>query len=252
MIARLFGRSDAASRDKPRTPAGTRLYAIGDIHGRLDLLRRMNLLVQQDAYAHQAARNLVIYLGDYIDRGPESQGVVDCLMNEPIPGFERVLLMGNHEESLLHFLVDLSVGGAWFAYGGRETLRSYGIRPPASNAAPEILRAQEALRTALPPEHLDFYRGLRFWHTEGDYLFVHAGLRPGVSLAGQAPQDLLWIRDEFLESEAEFGKIVVHGHTISDEPDVRRNRIGIDTGAYASGKLTCFVAAEEEWYFLQT
>jgi serine/threonine protein phosphatase 1 len=252
MLTRLFGKSRRENLVVPRVDASTRVYAIGDVHGRDDLLAEMHSIVHHDAYAHQAPRNVVIYLGDLIDRGPESRAVIDRLLDDPIPGLEPIFLMGNHEETLLEFLDDTRVVLPWLAYGGEATLASYGIHRPESLETEELLRLQDELRAALPARHLEFLRGLRLMHVEGDYLFVHAGIRPSVPLAGQTAQDVLWIRDDFLRSERDFGKIIVHGHSITERPDVRRNRIGIDTGAFASGRLTCLVLSGTEWYFLQT
>jgi serine/threonine protein phosphatase 1 len=253
MIGRFFSSRDRGAEGAPATPRGTRIYAIGDIHGRDDLLAQLSLLVHEDAYRRQAPRNVVVYLGDYVDRGPHSRGVIDRLLDSPLPGFESVYLKGNHEDIMLRFLDDISVGPSWFTYGGMETLESYGIDPPNPYAAPtDLLRAQEKLRRELPRAHLDFLRRLRLMHEEGDYVFVHAGVKPGIPLEAQREEDMLWIRDEFLLSQSSFGRIVVHGHTITRDPDVRQNRIGIDTGAFASGRLTALVAEGTEWYFLQT
>ncbi len=250
MLQKLLGQRKRTQAVLPRTPPGSRVYAIGDIHGRLDLLRAITQLIHEDAYANQAARNVVVYLGDYIDRGDTSSAVLDWLIENPLPGFESVHLLGNHEDSMLQFLTDARVGPPWLAYGGVATLRSYGVRPPSSDN--DLPRVQDELRDKLPERHLVFLRGLALRHVEGDYAFVHAGVRPGVPLEAQVPQDLLWIRDEFLSSNADFGKIVVHGHTITEQPEVRRNRIGIDTGAFASGTLTSLVLADDQWSFLQT
>ena len=226
---------------------------MGDIHGRVDLLREMHQLIHEDAYRRQAARNVVVYLGDYIDRGDDSSAVIDLLLDEPLPSFESVHLKGNHEESLLHFLTDAGIGPTWLSYGGAATLISYGVRPPQPvTRLEELARAQYDLARRLPKRHRLFMQGLALTHAEGDYFFVHAGARPGVPLDRQSQEDLLWIRDEFLRSEAQFGKIIVHGHTITEYPDVRRNRIGIDTGAFASGTLTCLVLEGADWAFLQT
>jgi len=255
MITRILGRSRSQPQQAvaPEVPPGTRVYAVGDIHGRADLLRRLHAIIHADAYQRQAPRNVVVYLGDYIDRGEASPAVLDLLIDEPLPGFDRVHLKGNHEDALLRFLDDLGVGPSWMLYGGAETLISYGIRPPAA-AGPDraVERAQRELRLRLPLRHRHFLADLKLMHEEGDYLFAHAGVRPGVPLDQQQEQDLLWIRDEFLLSDAEFGKIVVHGHTITPRPDVQRNRIGIDTGAFASGTLTCLVLEGSDWSFLQT
>ncbi len=211
MFGRLFGApGQKVAAAPPRVDAGSRIYAVGDIHGRLDLLREIDARIQDDAARAPASRNIVVYLGDYIDRGEHSREVIDWLIDSPLPAFERVLLLGNHEDSLLQFLGDVQIGPAWLAYGGVATLLSYGVDPPATNR--ELVRAQEELRSRLPAGHLAFMRRLQLCHVEGDYYFVHAGIRPGVALAAQVPQDMLWIREEFLASRQDFGKIVVPGH----------------------------------------
>jgi serine/threonine protein phosphatase 1 len=259
MLNRLFGLTRQREHEPgpegvaPEVPAGSRVYAVGDIHGCVELLRQMHQLIHQDAYRRQASRNVVIYLGDYVDRGSDSPAVIDVLLDEPLPSFESVHLKGNHEESLLRFLTDTSVGAAWMAYGGAATLLSYGVRPPGpATIKPDFTAAQHALSARLPERHRRFLSGLRLTHTEGDYFFTHAGVRPGIPLDQQAEDDLLWIRDDFLRSDVEYGKIVVHGHSITAQPDVQRNRIGIDTGAFASGTLTCLVLEGSDWSFLHT
>lgn len=234
-------------------PPGTRLYVVGDIHGRVDLLAELHRLILKDAAASDAKRYVVVYLGDYIDRGPDSKGVVDLLLRNPLPGFQAVHLKGNHEQALLDFLDDPGIGQDWLGFGGDATLASYGIKLPSwAIDESSLRRAQVELRHSMPRDHGDFYRGLRLTHEEGDYFMVHAGVRPGVPLAAQSDDDLLWIRNEFLLSERGFGKLVVHGHTISDAPQIRFNRIGIDTGAFHTGHLTCLVAQDEAYSFLQT
>jgi calcineurin-like phosphoesterase family protein len=238
---------------KPQAPPGSRIYAIGDIHGRADLLRQLHGLIHADAYRRQASRNVVVYLGDYVDRGDQSPAVIDLLLDEPLPSFESIYIKGNHEESLLRFLEDTAVGPAWLFYGGAQTLVSYGVRPPDVPMNPrELARAQRDLAERLPPRHRRFMLGLALTHEEGDYFFAHAGVRPGVPFDQQTAQDLLWIRDDFLLAEENFGKIVVHGHTITERPEVRHNRIGIDTGAFASGRLTCLILEGSQLGFLQT
>jgi len=245
MLSNLFRRREQTVAVAPRVPPETRVYAIGDIHGRVDLLRDMHQMIHEDAYAWQAPRNVVVYVGDYIDRGPHSREVIDLLIEEPLPGFERVHLMGNHEDSLLRFLVDIEIAPVWLTYGGTATLQSYGVRPPRGGREDELRRAQDLLARHLPAAHLRFYRGLGISHVEGDYFFVHAGVRPGVPLPEQTDQDLVWIRDEFLRSEERFEKKVVHGHTPVPRPDFRDNRINLDTGAYATGRLTAAVFEDE-------
>jgi len=220
-------------------PPATRVYAIGDIHGRADLLRSLHAQIEADAAGH-AGRRVLIYLGDYVDRGKWSREVIDVLLDEKPAGFETVYLMGNHERAMLDFLDDATAGPMWFMNGGLETLRSYGVPVSVTHpAAVSPFAAQAALRARLPARHRDFLSALTLTHVEGDYLFVHAGIRPSVPLTAQRAHDLLWIRDEFLRSTRDHGKVVVHGHTISAAPEERPNRIGIDTGAFATGRLTC-------------
>jgi serine/threonine protein phosphatase 1 len=245
----------------PRVPEGRRVYAMGDIHGRDDLLRRLHRRIGEDAAqatngadGNELAK-VVVYLGDYVDRGPGSFEVVDLLLGTPLEGFEAIHLKGNHEDFLLRFWEDGSLGEAWLMNGGLETLRSHGVEVldlDLGLAGDALAEVRRRLRQALPSEHLDFFRGLARWHVEGDYLFVHAGLRPGVPLDRQKDQDLFWIRHKFLDSGADFGKIVVHGHTISPEADMAPNRIGIDTGAYYSGRLTCLVLEGATRRFIHT
>jgi serine/threonine protein phosphatase 1 len=237
----------------PRVPAGSRVYAVGDMHGRADLVEAIHGLILRDILDFDGDRKVVVYLGDYVDRGMDSRELVDLLLDAPLPGFEAVHLEGNHEQALLDFLDDPGVALEWMSYGGYETLASYGVGfegPPMGAQA--LMRLQERFRTNLPARHLDFFRGLRLTHEEGDYLFVHAGLRPGVPIGDQEAHDLLWIRDPFLDSTEDFGRVVVHGHSISTRPEMRPNRIGIDTGAFASGCLTCLVLEGTGRRFLAT
>jgi serine/threonine protein phosphatase 1 len=238
---------------RPAVPAGTRLYVVGDIHGCVELLVRMHRLIEEDAVRNAAERQVVVYLGDYIDRGPDSKGVVDLLIDAPLPGFESIHLKGNHEQTLLDFLDDIAIGPDWLSFGGVATFNSYGLTPPDRIFDREALEmAQTALRAGLPPAHLEFYRTLGVAHLEGDFLMVHAGLRPGLQLNAQFENDLLWIREPFLNSTVDFGVIAVHGHTITPDPEIRSNRIGIDTGAFHTGRLTCLVLHGTEIGFLQT
>ena len=233
MIPRLFRRRQPTpAAPLPTVPDDTRVYAIGDVHGCVGLLRTLHELIVTDAKQWPTRRKLLVYLGDYVDRGDDSCGVIDLLLREPLPGFEHIHIKGNHEESLIQFLDDEQIGPNWLTYGGAATLYSYGVHPPdPPTDSAELLRAQAEIIKKLPAEHLDFLRGLPLAHGEGDYLFVHAGLRPNVPIESQSAEDMMWIRDEFLKSKVNFGKIVVHGHSITDLPDVRHNRIGIDTGA---------------------
>jgi serine/threonine protein phosphatase 1 len=243
MKSRLFGQRQRKIEPIPRAvPAGTRVYAVGDIHGSLVPLRLLRDAIKEHAAAHPIERKCLVYLGDYIDRGFDSRAVIEMLVNDPLPGFEHVFLKGNHEEGMLRFLADGSNALFWVAYGGIATMFSYGVKPPdPATSEDEVIRARKELAKKLPPDHLDFLAKLENYRIEGDYLFVHAGIRPGVPIDEQREEDLLWIRDEFLRSTQEFGKCVVHGHSITRHPDFQPNRIGIDTGAFASGTLTCLV-----------
>ncbi len=242
-----------ANPERPRVPEGRRVYAVGDIHGRDDLLARLHDLIAEDAAAGGATRNNLVYLGDYIDRGPASRQVIERLAGEPLAGFETVFLRGNHDDFLLRFLDDGGPADAWLMNGGIATLASYGIEmafPPGNPAEIDGIRRDLARR--LGSAHLEFLRRLKPSHAVGDYLFVHAGVRPGVGLAEQTPLDLMWIRGDFLDWDGPFGAIVVHGHTIAPVPVFRPNRIGIDTGAYSSGRLTCLVLEGGSRRLLQT
>jgi serine/threonine protein phosphatase 1 len=231
-----------------RPPADAVLYAVGDIHGRSDLLDRLHAAILRDAARRRARRRVVVYLGDYIDRGFDSAGVVARLAGDGPPGFERHFLLGNHDQFLLDVLDgDTAAIGSWLWNGGREALASYKVAI-GDDAAGLGLR----IARAVPAAHLAFLRALKLHHREGGILFAHAGLRPGVPLADQSRADLLWIRDEFLESDCDFGNLVVHGHTPGPEPVVRPNRVGVDTGAWKSGRLTAAAFEGDELTFLQT
>lgn len=243
MLKKLFGSKPATPEPPPPcTPADTRIYVIGDIHGRVDLLHDLHVRIREDAAGSSATRKVVVYLGDYVDRGDSSCQVIELLSSEPLAGFEAVCLSGNHEEMMLGFLDDAAMGAMWMNNGGDATLFSYGVSiASGNNAHQRHVAMQRALREKLPARHLSFLRGLRPCHTEGGYFFVHAGVRPGVPLDEQNSEDLLWIREEFLYSKADHGRCVVHGHTIVSEPEFLANRIGIDTGAYFSNRLTGLV-----------
>jgi serine/threonine protein phosphatase 1 len=250
----LFRRSTAKEKPGSSVPPGVVVYAIGDIHGRADLLQQMLQLISEDA-AHLDHGDIphVVLLGDYIDRGPASAAVVDQILAlARNPRLKVRALKGNHEEALLAFLADSRAGPMWGAYGGLETLRNYIGRPPALNAEPAIWEAaREALIEAIPPEHLGFYENLELYFLCGDYCFVHAGLRPGVPIDQQKEQDLLTIRAEFLSAKGPFEKVIVHGHTPNLQPVVGRQRIGIDTGAFATGVLTCLKLRGASSEFIQ-
>jgi serine/threonine protein phosphatase 1 len=253
MFRRLFG---LGPRERPGTiPAGQAVYAIGDVHGRLDLLDDLLARIREDAAQHPSDRHRsLIFLGDYVDRGSQSRGVVERVLADPLPGFVTVRLMGNHEEAMLAFLDGASDGLDWLSFGGLETLISYGVpllSVPRTEAAVKTLRG--ALAEAVPARHVTFLRACALHHSVGDYVFVHAGVRPGLSLERQTPTDLMWIRDDFLRARIPLpGRVVVHGHTICDLPQNRDHRINIDTGAFVSGRLTCLSLRGSERRFLST
>lgn len=235
MVWKLLSRND---RRASRVPEGMRIYAIGDIHGRADLLAPMLSQIEIDIALHPISWPVVVFLGDYIDRGPSSKTVLDLLSSHDLT-FETVFLKGNHEAFLLKFLDNSEVLDDWRQCGGLETLISFGIKPPINPAPHERAQLARSLSSALTATHRQFLEALKPTFICGDFLFVHAGLRPLTPIEDQEEDDLLWIRDDFLLWDKEFEKIVVHGHTPVREPDIRANRINIDTGAFATGRLTC-------------
>ncbi len=240
-----------------KAPSGSRVYAIGDIHGRSDLLRRLHGMILEDAGPDSpdsaGLRKVVVYVGDYVDRGPDSAGVIGMLIEEPLQGFESHHLKGNHEDMMIRFLETGDENEMWMFNGARDTLDSYGIGISDIILFRGDMEALAlAFRDAVPESHRAFLDGLRLHHREGDYLFVHAGMRPGVALEDQSEKDLIWIREEFTDSDADFGAIVVHGHSIRAEPETKPNRIGIDTGAWRSNRLTALVLEGDTRRFLQT
>ena len=238
------------------TPQGTRLYSIGDIHGRDDLLATLHTLIAKDLQENPPQRAEIIYLGDYIDRGADSRGVLERLLafKATFQDVKPVFLKGNHEEAMLNFLLDYEIGREWMMYGGQATLYSYGVPLyDFQGATPAVLLAlQEQLRELLPAAHIEFLQRQPLYYEAGDYFFTHAGVNPLLRLDEQHAADLLWIRDDFLRSSKNFGKVVVHGHTISQIPEFKHNRIGIDTGAYATGTLTALVLEGTTRRVLQT
>lgn len=226
-----------------------RIYAIGDIHGCRDLLDLMIEEIRNDLAAYPVEHALTVTLGDYVDRGPDSRGVVERLAGNPFPT-AYIALKGNHEEMLARFLRDPSVGGEWSRLGALETLHSYGIDVGPLMRGRGYESAAVAFEKALPRTHLGFFSALRLTVSFGRYFLCHAGVRPGVPLKHQSEPDLLWIRDEFLHDHTDFGKVVVHGHTPTPEPEIRSNRINVDTGAFITGRLTCAVLGAELPRFL--
>lgn len=264
MLKRLFQRRPLAPGEpvvdgrSPALPRGVRAYVVGDVHGRLDLLQAMERLIAADmADSGRLLDCFLVHLGDFVDRGHESRRVLDHLLQVSADGLIRVHLLGNHDLWLREF-AGFDPGGeelaaSWMRFGGDATLLSYGIKldlrmPEAERHA----EARERLRAVFPPEHRAFLATLDSAFSLGDYFFCHAGIRPEVPLERQSDADLLWIREPFLSWNGECGKIVVHGHTVEEAPVVRTNRIGIDTGACWTGKLTCLVLEGTGRRFLQT
>lgn len=235
---------------RPVLAEGRRIFAIGDIHGRRDLLGR---LLEQIKELRQIspADDTFVFLGDYIDRGADSRGVIDLILSLPAD-WNMVFLRGNHDQSLLDFLGDPLFYRAWRSFGAPETLLSYGVRPPRFDDPEECVVARDELIRACPSAHIEFFHGLRLLYEDGDYVFAHAGIRPGVALGRQRGEDLMWIRDDFLMSNRLFDKIVVHGHTPTEKPVRRPNRLGVDTGAYATGRLTAAILEGDRITFLST
>jgi len=227
-------------------PPGQRVYAIGDVHGCLDRLVALHEMIAEDQAERPPQRVTLIHLGDYVDRGTDSAQVVDWLINgPPVAADEIINLMGNHEQMMLAAVAgaDKDAPDHWLGNGGADSLLSWGIGrtvPPAEWAS------------RLPRPHLIFLRDLAISHRIGPYMFVHAGIRPGVPLDKQSRHDMLWIREPFLQSLDDHGAVIVHGHTPKREPIVLRNRIAIDTGAVLGGALTCVVLEDDTLGFLQS
>ena len=254
MLGRLFKKA-VASRplDTARVPDGMRIYAIGDIHGRNDLLQRLLGQIDADDAAKGPADTHIIFLGDLMDRGPDSAGVIETAMALRSQGRKVRYLMGNHEEVFVRACRkrDTKVLRFFLRIGGEATLLSYPITR-AEYISLDMEQLAERLATLVPEQHLSFIESFEDQIVIGDYAFVHAGIRPGVPLAEQKPSDLRWIREEFVDQRGDLEKVVVYGHTIYDEVEERGSRIGIDTGAYASDKLTALALEGGERWYLQT
>ncbi len=234
-----------------RAPKDARIYAIGDIHGRADLLARLLGAIRDDAESWPG-RKVIVFLGDYVDRGPNTMETVDIIIHGLPDDFEIVCLLGNHERMMLDFLDGTSNGTTWMLNGGMEALVSYHVAAHASFGGKRGESMRREFANVFPRSHDAFLRGLAISHREGDYFFVHAGVMPGVPLDEQSPQDMIWIRDKFLLSEEDHGCCIVHGHSISLEPEFKPNRIGIDTGAYRTGRLTALVLEGNGYRVMQT
>jgi len=261
LLKSLFRRSVDAGSSLPtaagrpaRVPPGVCVYAVGDIHGRVDLLAELHRLIALDAdHLTPGTDKLVVYVGDFVDRGMESRQVIDLLIDQPLPEFSAVHLLGNHDAWLLSFLIDPQIGPTWLRYGGDATLHSYGVPVGLRRDDAGLYgQLQAQLRDRVPRRHVDFLQNLELSYETGDFLFAHAGVRPTLPLDQQTAEDLLWIREPFLSWRRDLDRVVVHGHTVVAAPVVRNNRIGIDTGACWTGALTCLVLEEGSHRFLTT
>jgi len=227
-------------------PPGQRVYAVGDVHGCMDRLAALHEMIAEDIAERPAARTTLVHLGDYVDRGTDSAQVIDWLINRPpVPADTIINLMGNHEQMMLAAVAgaDAEAASLWLTNGGADSLLSWGVSrsvPPAEWAS------------RIPLQHLIFLRDLTICHRVGPYLFVHAGIQPGVPLDRQTRHDMIWIREPFLSSRADHGAVIVHGHTPKRQPLVQPNRIAIDTGAVLGGALTCLVLEGDKLAFLQS
>ena len=246
-----FRRLIGAKAPKPAVGLGKRLFAIGDIHGRRDLLDALLERIAMHVRSAPPAANILVFLGDYVDRGPASRSVIERLCGlERETGWRCVFLRGNHDQAVLEFLQDPSYYSAWRGYGAAETLLSYGVMPPRFENASDFARAWDDFVRKFPPQHSEFLSRLKYFHVEDDYVFVHAGIRPGIALADQSPGDLMWIRENFLSHRGRFEKLVVHGHTPAPAPVILSNRICVDTGAHATGRLTALVLEGKKQGFI--
>jgi serine/threonine protein phosphatase 1 len=247
VIRKFFTRTPPVARQH-RLPDGERIYAIGDVHGRLDCLDTLLAEIDADDEARGRCETTLVFLGDLMDRGPESRGVIERAM-EIATTRNSVFLMGNHEEVFIHsWEGDSRAAALLHRIGGRETVMSYGVHATDYDAG-DLSDLTRLLEEQVPAEHIAFLRGFADNYTRGDYLFVHAGIRPGVALEAQDPVDQRWIRREFLDDSRDHGPMVIHGHSITEDVDEQVNRIGIDTGAFASGKLTAIgIEADDRWF----
>lgn len=253
MIKHLINklRKPPSGPTRPHVPENQRIYCIGDIHGRADLLQQLQKKILADAAPYKDKKTIV-YLGDYIDRGDQSCQVIEALISNPLPDFTAIHLLGNHEQVLLSFIDHPKQSAAWLTFGGTQTLHSYGIPPVHLPSRREVVQLAKQLDEKLPDSHRNFLQNLATSWQCGSYYFVHAGIDPNVALAKQDIDAQLWIREEFLNSEKDHGVIVVHGHSLTSQPELLPNRIGIDTGAFSTGVLTCLVLEGEEQRIIQT
>lgn len=249
VLKRFFSRKEIPAPPPAALPAGQRVYAIGDIHGRDDLLGQLLDKIEADDAARGPSETTLIFLGDLPDRGPGSRQVIERAMALGGTRASTIFLKGNHEELMIRVWDgDRQTASTFHRVGGRETLLSYGVSEDEYDSW-DLGQVTEATARVVPEAHIAFLRAFQPSYRLGDYFFAHAGARPGIALDDQDEKDLRWIRSDFTDSVADFGAVVVHGHTIRDAVEERANRIGIDTGAYASGRLTAIgLEGTERWY----
>jgi serine/threonine protein phosphatase 1 len=237
---------------KPFLPDNTRVYCIGDIHGRDDLLAELLTKIELD-YRFFKGQIIIIFLGDFIDRGDCSKQVIDRILSHEKPSVKYIYLRGNHEQTLLECLQTPNLIPSWLSFGGQATLASYQVTiDHILTNSEEFALIQQQFKNNLPREHYEFFIKTRLCYSLGGYFFVHAGIYPKRDLEEQYSEDMLWIREKFTACKKNYAKIIVHGHTITSTPQLLKNRIGIDTGAYMSGILTCLVLEADQQRFLQT
>lgn len=253
-VKNLFTRKAKPSGPLFSAAEGELLYAVGDIHGRDDLLAKLLLMIEDDRKTRAPyERCTLVFLGDYVDRGFHSKQVLDRLLDLSPDWAEVVRLKGNHEDMMLDFMLDPISNASWLQFGGLATLASYGVKlTDSEDGTPDLMKASKDLQAAVPDAHFAFLRAAPLCHQSGDYYFVHAGIRPDVPLSAQDPLDLTFIRDAFTESKKNFGVRVVHGHTGVQNPLELPNRIAVDTIAYATGRLTAAVIQGTAVEFITT
>jgi serine/threonine protein phosphatase 1 len=249
-IRQIFRPKPKPTRLLPAVPPGERVYAVGDVHGRRDLFVKLVEAIEEDDRRRGDAQTTIVLLGDLVDRGPDSSGVIAAARDLQSRRSTRIIA-GNHEEMFLESLESIDTLRHFLRFGGRETVLSYPMDSGTFDSL-TVEQMQQAMRLAVPAADIAFVQDFEHYIEIGDYLFVHAGIRPGVPLSEQAVRDLRWIREPFLSNGHEHGWCVVHGHTITDAPEIRHNRIGIDTGAYMSGRLTALGLEGTERWFIET